>query len=190
MRNIKSLLKLMVQHHQQHFNSGLCALANSLQSKSIITKYEYLLLIEYISVNRPKGVSRNSYYWAEYSWQPRLRWLNKHINDVNYAGSNIDISNTTHMMYAFKYMHSWVHTFYPRSVVLERHHRALNSNELVHLLDRLKDLDLINSIPYKLLKSNYGNFKYIGYQNWHNGLWLRAEYDKLETKLAKLIKAS
>jgi hypothetical protein len=87
-RTIKELLTIML-NNQNLFKDGLCIWASILCLNEIITPKERLVLKEYINNNRPNFyeskkafvgyVSLSPYYWDMNDINPRLKWIEKHI---------------------------------------------------------------------------------------------------------------
>jgi hypothetical protein len=87
MRTIKELLQVMLDN-QKYFHGGLCYWVYMLYQYNLITEGEFVIITNYITVNRPSKYSsidafikRNSaYYWPFGKISPRIKWIKKHIN--------------------------------------------------------------------------------------------------------------
>lgn len=81
-KDIKTLLQLMLDN-QGLFQSGLCSWASGLP----LSFNEWMDLKKYIRENRPSMFSSTDaflhctdcYYWKVGDIEPRLKWINKHI---------------------------------------------------------------------------------------------------------------
>lgn len=81
MKTIKELLQLVYDYERKERHMGLCSVVHRMYFFSCINIDEYDILIDYIKDNKPKNVSENNAYWFPmFNWQPRNKWLLKHIN--------------------------------------------------------------------------------------------------------------
>ena len=108
MRSTKELLEVMKEHVWM-FNPlftvspprGLCTLAVKLYLKNIITIKEFIHIEDYIRENKPSVLSDwdslihritnpfSEYYWKEGEIEPRIKWIEKHIeknSEVEFVG--------------------------------------------------------------------------------------------------------
>jgi len=83
MRNNTELLKIIRRHtprllNTPNSNDGLCLILSDLYAESILTLRETKYIRRYIMNNMPN--SKNSYGWKPGLMEPRLDWLDEHIN--------------------------------------------------------------------------------------------------------------
>lgn len=83
-RSIKELLKLMLEH-QHLFKICLCQWNRALYVFNIISMEEHIDLEKYIEKNRPflSYFRIGPYYWPKYKFEPRIKWIKKHIEKLN-----------------------------------------------------------------------------------------------------------
>lgn len=87
-RTIPDLFKIMLEN-TRFFNSGMCAWICSLCECDIINLAEYRILKRFISEMGPEPITPQQsyydhssiYYWPSGDIQPRLRWINYHLNN-------------------------------------------------------------------------------------------------------------
>jgi len=101
MRTIKELLQLTLEEGNKNFKkgneiyyygfTGLCGFVNNhMYRPGIITRYEYEILDNFINTNRPQKNSPHyrstmeyhAYYWKQYAWIPRKKWLIDQIKNM------------------------------------------------------------------------------------------------------------
>ncbi len=84
LRSIKELLQVMLDNLIL-FDNGLCYWATELYHEELISYEERRILMNYIQNNKPSFSSITSlvtggYYWRAGKINPRIKWINKHIN--------------------------------------------------------------------------------------------------------------
>lgn len=94
MKTIKELLQITLNEGNLNFTngfSGLCGFINNhLRRRDIITGAEYNQLDNFINTNRPQKGSPHyrisqefhAYFWKEYAWIPRKKWLIDQIKNI------------------------------------------------------------------------------------------------------------
>jgi hypothetical protein len=92
MKKARSVLELLIilKKNKQVFRSGLCSLIGDLVEYSDITYNEALKIKKYVlsncTRNRKYFYSENQvepFYFPISEWEPRLRWINKHIKKLS-----------------------------------------------------------------------------------------------------------
>ena len=82
-RPIKELLIILRDNSQitnNQIKSGLCWENCYLEANKVISFSEYKELRNFIATNRPKNHDYGNWGWEKGLWEPRLEWLNFHIN--------------------------------------------------------------------------------------------------------------
>ena len=82
-RPIKELLIILRDNPQiinNQIESGLCQENSCLEANEVISFSEYEELHNFIATNRPKNHDYGNWGWEKKLWEPRLEWLNFHIN--------------------------------------------------------------------------------------------------------------
>ena len=82
-RPIKELLIILRDNSQiinNQIESGLCWENSCLEANKVISFSEYEELRNFIATNRPKNHDYGNWGWEKKLWEPRLEWLNFHIN--------------------------------------------------------------------------------------------------------------
>ncbi len=90
MKTIKELLELVLKEYDtlsEYRSKNLCNVIDCMDNKSVFTREEYYLLVNYVSRNRPSKYSSLSAFYCRHSpyWYPRyeakyrIKWLKKHI---------------------------------------------------------------------------------------------------------------
>ena len=82
-RPIKELLITLRDNSQitnNQIKSGLCLENSYLEEHKFISFIEYKELRSFIAINRPKNNDYGNWGWEKGLWEPRLEWLNFHIN--------------------------------------------------------------------------------------------------------------
>lgn len=93
MRTLKELFNVMLIHQPLFTDtccSGLCSYLYRLAKKEVFSSEEYWLLCDYVDENRPSWYSRHYsykqrhslYYWPEYEWYPREKWIKSQIQKL------------------------------------------------------------------------------------------------------------
>lgn len=91
----KEVFELML-NNQQYFKAGLCYWLDLLHSQGLINLEDRLVARRYVQNNRPSKFSsrdvfkyRNSlFYWEIGNIEPRIKWLNEHIQKLSNTSSN------------------------------------------------------------------------------------------------------
>ena len=81
-RRIHVLLEIMLDN-KDLFYKGLCGWTYALLFADLISSKEAFLLNDYIDNNRPfnlRTIFGKSFYWKKGKLDPRIKWLEKHIN--------------------------------------------------------------------------------------------------------------
>lgn len=84
-RPIKELLIILRDNSQvinNQIKSGLCWENSYLEDNKVISFLEYKEIRTFIAINRPKNKKYGSWGWEKKLWEPRLEWLNFHINSL------------------------------------------------------------------------------------------------------------
>jgi len=86
MRNINELLIILRKEVDDNLVSGMCVSINCLltridfNGKGIVTCEECNMLRFYLRSNKPTGIEIGVYWFKIGLKQPRLNWLDEHIN--------------------------------------------------------------------------------------------------------------
>lgn len=81
MRTISELLTILRDNADVGYkgiSSGLCYESHRIFRYGLISDFEYEYLNDYINENIPVRIG-SAYGWPIGEWQPRLEWLNQHI---------------------------------------------------------------------------------------------------------------
>lgn len=84
------VFELMLKHIQfiEDYKTGMCRLLiNMLNSKSIITQYEYNIAIDYIRNHTPychffRVIFKDAYYYTKGATAPRVKYINKQLKKL------------------------------------------------------------------------------------------------------------
>jgi hypothetical protein len=90
MRRIETLLEIMLENTDK-LKSGLCGLVWQLDDDKIINLEEHYKLLNYIESHRPfniRTIIRSTFYWKQGRIKPRVKWLKKHIKNLNKYENN------------------------------------------------------------------------------------------------------